>query len=92
MFVGRLDEIEKLKRGLFQTKNNHSTNFLITGERGIGKTSLMMYLKYLSSGKLNSNHFNFLTINLAITKNSTLGGFIENIRKKLIANLPKLTK
>ena len=50
MFAGRYDEIVTLEKGLFHTKNGHSSNFLITGERGIGKSSLMMLLKHLASG------------------------------------------
>jgi hypothetical protein len=36
MFAGRLDEIKALENGLFQTQKGNSSNFLITGERGIG--------------------------------------------------------
>ena len=50
MFAGRYDEIKELETGLFQTQKGYSSNFLITGERGIGKSSLMMLLKYVADG------------------------------------------
>ena len=65
MFAGRLTEIITLEKGLHQTKNNNPINFLITGERGIGKSSLLTYIKFLANGEIKSpdyNLFNFLTI------------------------------
>ena len=44
MFVGRVGELEKLEAALLQTKAGQPTNFMLTGERGIGKTSLLDYL------------------------------------------------
>ena len=45
MFIGRIKEVERLESQLFQTKAGQPTNFLITGERGIGKSSLLLYKK-----------------------------------------------
>ena len=41
MVVGRINEIERIENSLFQTKADRSSHFMITGERGIGKTSLL---------------------------------------------------
>lgn len=38
MFAGRYDELIALEKGLYQTKHGQNSNFLITGERGIGKS------------------------------------------------------
>ena len=38
MFAGRYKEIKTLDNGLRQTKHSQCANFLITGERGIGKS------------------------------------------------------
>ncbi len=49
-FVGRLDELRRLTSALVQTSAGKPVNFMITGERGIGKTSLLNYLKYAAKG------------------------------------------
>lgn len=48
MFVGRSLESQKLEKHLQQTQAGRPVNFLLTGERGIGKTSLLSYLKYIA--------------------------------------------
>jgi hypothetical protein len=70
MFAGRLGEIMKLEKGLYQTKCHHPCNFLITGDRGIGKSSLLLYLKHVSMGgveSLDHGTFNFVSITLPIS-------------------------
>ena len=57
MFSGRLNEILALEKGLFQTKNGNPLNFLVTGERGIGKSSLLNYLRPLAEGSIKSPDF-----------------------------------
>lgn len=41
MFVGRYDEIKRIEGALKQTMANRGHSFLLLGERGIGKTSLL---------------------------------------------------
>ena len=65
MFSGRVSEIEIIEKCLFQTKNGNPQNFLIQGERGIGKSSLILYARYLATGKL-SNTYNFATIKIEL--------------------------
>ena len=45
MFVGRGDEIRTVEKCLYQAKNGNPQHFLIQGERGIGKSSLFLYVK-----------------------------------------------
>ena len=52
MFSGRVDELRALESALFQTKNGNPTHFLIHGERGIGKSSLLMVVTYYATGEL----------------------------------------
>ena len=40
MFVGRIAEIERIETALIQTRANRNVNFLLRGERGMGKASL----------------------------------------------------
>lgn len=67
MFVGRIKEIERINKVLFQTKNSNPTNILIVGERGIGKSSLLLAIRGLSKGEFNLDEkYNFLTVDVSI--------------------------
>jgi len=95
MFAGRLNEIELLENGLHQTKNGNSSNFLIIGERGIGKSSLLSLLKPTASGSIESTDygkFNFIVINTVISNKSTLTSFIKLIDRNLKRELGKIEK
>ncbi len=86
MFAGRYDEIDVLEKGLFQTKNGYSSNFLITGDRGIGKSSLMMLLRHMACGdikSLNNERFNFVTISALISNKTDLVILIKLIEKNI---------
>lgn len=52
MFVGRLAEVERLEAHLVQARAGNPSNFMITGERGIGKSSLLNYFKWVAEGKI----------------------------------------
>lgn len=74
MFVGREREILRVNDILCQTKSNNPTNILLVGERGIGKSSLLLVINFFSKGELhltNAKH-DFLTIRISIDKNTTL--------------------
>jgi hypothetical protein len=93
MFAGRINEINLLEQALHQTKHGQPSNFLITGERGIGKSSLMMILKDFSSGRfetLEHGKFNFLTINIVISERMSLLTFIRLIERNIKRELGKV--
>jgi AAA ATPase-like protein len=95
MFAGRLDEIKALENGLYQTKNGNSSNFLITGERGIGKSSLIGYIKPTAQGLITTpdyEKFNFIVINTVISGKSTLVSFIKLIERNLKREIGKIEK
>ena len=52
MFAGRLKELHQIGRAFYQTAQKNPRHFIITGERGIGKSSLMLYSSYVSIGEL----------------------------------------
>lgn len=67
MFVGRFDEMRRIDQCLYQTKHGNPQHFLIEGERGIGKSSLMLVAGGVASGRIETmedapQRFRFLTI------------------------------
>jgi hypothetical protein len=91
MFVGRLKEVQRLETCLFQTQANQPTNFMITGERGIGKSSLLSYLRWEAEGTITSEdrNFKFLVVDTDIDVNTTQSGLLEKIRLGIDAALAK---
>lgn len=86
MFVGRWEELEKLERALYQTKNGNPQNFLINGERGIGKSSLFLVVDRIASGRVDSiNHgkFRFLTVNVELEPENNYHHIISKIGGEL---------
>jgi hypothetical protein len=53
MFAGRMDEIKRIADLLYQTKEGNPSHILIHGERGIGKTSLLLVARHFAQGNLN---------------------------------------
>ncbi len=54
MFVGRIDELRVIERCLFQSKMGNQQHFLIQGERGIGKSSLLFYVHHIADGRIST--------------------------------------
>lgn len=95
MFAGRISEIKALENGLYQTKNSRPSHFLITGERGIGKSSLLLLIRLIATGaveSINYDSFNFIQVNVLIFKNATLMTLIKLIDRGLKRELGKIEK
>jgi len=94
MFVGRLGEILRLESYLLQTRSDQPLNFLITGERGIGKSSLMNYLIFVASGEIpvDDTEFKFLVIDTDIDQSTTRLGLLKKIELGLEKELGKTEK
>lgn len=95
MFAGRLDEIQALEKGLEQTKYGNPMHFLVTGERGIGKSSLLNYLKPLADGSIKSPDFecfNFILISIAISERMGLVTLIKLIERNIKRQVGKVEK
>ena len=91
MFVGRIREILRLDSHLIQTKAGQPTNFIITGERGIGKSSLMLYIMYVAQGDipLNGETLHFLVPFTDIDRNTTQLGLIRKIELAIRQDIEK---
>ena len=85
MFVGRLSEVERVEQGLLQTRAGKPGHFMITGERGIGKSSLLLYLKSVAEGGINidGKTLKFLFVDVDIDDTSTQRGLVERIQLAL---------
>lgn len=67
MFTGRSDELRMMSQCLLQAKYSNPHYFLIEGERGIGKSSLLLYIDHLARGNLqglSSEKFQFIVISV----------------------------
>tara|TARA_R110001583_G_scaffold103641_1_gene250891 strand:+ start:117 stop:1355 length:1239 start_codon:yes stop_codon:yes gene_type:complete len=92
MFAGRSSEVDTYETALFQTKSGNPSNILITGERGIGKSSLLTLFKPLANGEILSpdyGAFNFITLNTIISTGTNLVTFIQLIQRNLKRQLNK---
>jgi AAA ATPase domain len=83
MFVGRLNAIRRLEACLFQTKAKRPAHFLVLGERGIGKSSLLNLVRPIAEGgikALSGESFSFLVVDTDVDDTTTPVGLIEKIR------------
>src|SRR5438093_1177605 len=86
MFTGRLSEIATLEKALFQTKNGNPQHVLITGERGIGKSSLLLYLDAVAGGGLplpNGEALKFATLRFEPDASDHLGDLVRRLAQGL---------
>lgn len=95
MFAGRGRELEALERILFQTKHANPQHFLITGERGIGKSSLLYYLQLTASGALTTSDgskFNFLTVPVELEPTDDFESVVCKVGGELRSTVAKLER
>lgn len=85
MFVGRRSEIMRLESVLTHAKHQQPINFMITGERGIGKTSLLYYVMAMakSHGEIDADSYNFLTVSISIDETTSQLDFVRKIETSL---------
>ena len=85
MFVGRVAEIERIERHLLQTRSRSPSNFLITGERGIGKSSLLRYAKAVARGDVpvEDQRLNFLVVETDIDASTKQIALAKKIRMQM---------
>lgn len=82
MFVGRVAELTRLETALVQTKAGNPSNFMITGERGIGKSSLLNYIKFVAEGTMQGieeTQVSYLVIDTDLDANTTQLGLVKKI-------------
>jgi len=91
MFVGRQRELKKLEKKLFQTLRKNPQSFIIQGERGIGKSSLLLYLSRVARGSvkpiLYRNKFSFLCISVSLGGCKSQLQIVQRIAKGIKSQL-----
>jgi len=87
MFAGRVAELKEIDAALNQTKNLNPRHFLIHGERGIGKSSLMLIADRIAKGIIqgfdSGNQYRFLTVNVEISPSMSLVDLVSSIETEL---------
>lgn len=68
-----------IERGLFQTKNGNPVHFIIQGERGIGKTSLLLVFDALARGFIDGREFNFLVPSVELRDGMSSSDVLDSI-------------
>jgi len=93
MFAGRYDELLQIEKGLFQTKNGQPANFLVTGDRGIGKSSLLLYLRHVSCGTVDSfkhGKFDFVTVDITVSDRLDIVTLLKLIERVIAREVGKV--
>lgn len=94
MFSGRYTEISRINDLYMQLKNNNASNLLILGERGIGKSSLLLFANFLATGKIDwdDNKYNYLCLQFNLNEKITEIDLIKKINLGLEKELAKEEK
>jgi Cdc6-like AAA superfamily ATPase len=86
MFAGRGAELDILEKSLFQTESGNPTHFLIHGERGIGKSSLLMLVNAIAMGNVASiqnRQYAFTTVNVQLEPKDNYQEIVSKIAREL---------
>lgn len=82
LFSGREPEISFLNQLLLQTKSGNPSNFILSGDRGMGKTSLLMYTKHIAKGSIANDQnekLSYLVVDVDISNATTQVDLVKNI-------------
>ncbi len=91
MFAGRMTEIEHIDNALYQAKKGNPTHIMLTGERGIGKTSLLLLAKFFANGEIiydDASH-NFLTVQVTLTNKMSIVDLAVSLKKNIKREIDK---
>jgi hypothetical protein len=86
MFSGRLNEVEAIEKSLNQTRHSNPRHFLIEGEKGIGKSSLLFYIQAVGEGRISmpdNMSFKFLVLSVELSEGLTCHEIIRKIAIEL---------
>lgn len=92
LFAGRGEIVLSMLRKLEQVKNGLSSSFVFEGERGIGKTALAKFVKYMATTNSSDwGNLNFLTTYYAVEKDQSFEYVLQTSLNQLTDQLPSAT-
>ena len=87
MFCGRMDELRFLDHCLLQTKNGNPQHFLVEGERGIGKSSLLLSELVVATGRAQTfdgdKTLDFIVVEISLDPDDDYFSIIKKITHQL---------
>lgn len=93
MFCGRWEEVRATEKSLFQTKHGNPKHFLVSGERGIGKSSLFLMLDLVAKGTLkpldDQTMLNFISISVELVGSTTYEEIVTYIAQEFKAEVAR---
>ena len=95
MFAGRIHELSRIDDAYIKLSDDNPSHIMIVGERGIGKSSILLFANMLACGKtqwLNEITYNFLAVQFSIDRSLTQLGMIRKINRSLRRQLRKEEK
>ncbi len=90
LFAGRVNQVLHVVRKMSQVRDKMPSNFVVSGERGIGKTALAKLIMFISRKKSkNFENLNFLTTYYTVEKDQPFPSVLQSSLNLLTDQLPK---
>jgi len=88
-FAGRIGEVMKIQSALNQTRHGNTQHILLTGERGIGKTSLAIYARYIAQtpNPVLKSDFKYATAYYTVERDQSLVDVCRGLTSKLLSSV-----
>ena len=89
LFAGRTNQILRMVRKMSQVRDKMSVNFVLSGERGIGKTALAKLIMFISQKKDKEfENLNFVTSYYTVEKDQPFHSVLQSSLNLLTDQLP----
>lgn len=89
LFAGRTKQVLQILKKLSQVKAGMSANFILAGERGIGKTALAKLIMYISQAKANEfDNLNFVTSYYSVERGQHFRSVLQSSINQITDKLP----
>ncbi len=82
MFAGRGEEIDSIEQALLQTRHGNPQHFIIEGERGIGKSSLCLWVDSIARGNSTydgTNRLSFISVNVELHESMAYDDIVDTL-------------
>ena len=90
LFAGRVDQVFHVVRKMSQVRDKMPSSFVISGERGIGKTALAKLIMFISQKKDKKfENLNFLATYYTVEKDQPFRSVLQSSLNLLTDQLPK---